>query len=71
MLVSVTSDAGYTHVQTGAATTWQIAHGLGYFPNVTVIDSTGREVEGDVSYIDNNTLEVTFGAAFSGRAFLS
>jgi hypothetical protein len=43
-----------------------VQHNLGKFPSVTVINSAGDEVEGDVSYIDQNSLTVGFSGAFSG-----
>lgn len=43
-----------------------VAHTLGKFPSVTVIDSSEDEVIGDVRYIDLNTLTVSFAASFSG-----
>jgi hypothetical protein len=60
----------YTHVQSTPSVTWVIDHGLGFNPNVTVIDSSGRQVEGDVAYSLDQVI-VTFSAAFSGKAYLS
>ena len=62
---------GYVFTQGTAATTWTINHPLPFPPNVTVVDSTGTQVEGDVVYIDADTLTVGFSAAFSGIAYLS
>lgn len=64
-------DRHLTHQQSTAADTWLVAHGLGKFPSVTVVDSAGDQVEGDVRFIDANTLLITFSAAFSGRAHLN
>jgi hypothetical protein len=61
----------YVHDQGVPATIWTIFHGLGGYPNVTVVDSSGREVIGEVEYIDGSVLKVKFAAAFSGKAFLS
>lgn len=61
----------YVHHQGAAAATWIVEHDLGYFPNVTVIDSGGTEVEGDIAYFDNNTVTLTFSAAFAGTAYVS
>lgn len=60
----------YTHTQSTPSMTWVIDHGLDYAPNVTVVDSSGRQVEGDVAYSLGQVI-VTFSAAFSGRAYLS
>lgn len=65
------SDVTYTHIQASAASVWTIAHGLGRHPSVTVVDSSGRSVYGDVNYTDSNTLVVSFSAAFAGNAYLN
>lgn len=62
---------GYTFVQGSPATSWVINHTLAFQPNVTVVDSSGRQVEGDVVYTDADTITITFSAAFSGKAHLS
>jgi head-tail adaptor len=61
----------FTFEQTTPAALWTIAHQLGRFPAVSVVDSSEREVEGDVSYLDSNNLTVTFSAPFSGVAYLN
>ena len=61
----------YRQVVTIAATTWTITHNLGYFPNVTVVDSTGTVCEGDLVYTSNNVLTLTFSQAISGTAYVS
>lgn len=70
------SDVSETYIQAVPADTWTIAHSLPYAPNVTVIDSSGRKVEGDVSYPDNSTVVIHFTSAgvpagFAGKAYLS
>lgn len=61
----------YRHIQGIAAAVWTVSHGLGFYPNVTVVDSTGREVIGDTQYIDINTIQLTFNGGFSGEAYVS
>lgn len=61
----------YTHTQSSASATWTINHNLNCFPSVTVVDSAGSVVIGDVSYTNANTLVVTFVAAFGGKAYLN
>lgn len=61
----------YVHTQIAASAVWSIAHGLGTYPSVTVIDSGESVVIGDVQYIDNNNLIITFSAAFGGKAYLN
>jgi hypothetical protein len=61
-------DKHYTHIQNTASAEWNITHGLGKFPAVTVVDSAGSEVIGDVEHISINTTKLTFMSAFSGKA---
>ena len=57
--------------QTTASAEWTVRHHLGRFPSVTVVDSAGSVVIGDVDYIDENTLVLSFVAPFSGSAYLN
>lgn len=61
----------YIHVQNTPASTWTITHSLGFYPNVTVSDSAGTILEGQIEYPDVTTIVLTFSAAFSGKAYLS
>ena len=61
----------YVHHQDTVAASWIVVHGLGFFPNVTVIDSSGATCEGDVAHIDSSTLTIQFSGAFTGTAYLS
>jgi hypothetical protein len=54
-----------------AGTTWTITHDLNFYPNVTVVDSAGTIVEGEITYTNRNSLSLTFQSAFSGNAYLS
>lgn len=64
-------DKNYFHVQSTASTEWIINHNLGKYPSVTVIDSAGTEVNGEVNYTSLNTVTIKFSAAFSGKATLN
>lgn len=59
------------HEQTTPSDTWTINHGLGKFPSVTVVDSAGTWVIGELAYLDADTVQITFSCSFSGRAFLN
>lgn len=62
----------YVHVQSSATTTWSVPHNLGYRPGgVTVVDSGDSVVYGDVQYVDDNTMTITFSAAFGGKVYIS
>ena len=64
-------DLHFTYEQVSASSTWQIEHNLGKNPAVSVVDSGHNMVLGQVSYVDNNNLTITFTASFSGKAFLN
>jgi hypothetical protein len=61
----------FEHNQGSASNSWTITHNLGFKPNVTVIDSAGNIVEGEIAYTNSNSLTVSFASAFSGKAYLS
>ena len=63
--------SSYTHTQMVPASTWLIQHDLNRYPSVSVVDSAGSVVVGEVRYIDKNTVEVAFQSAFSGAAYLN
>lgn len=68
---NISGSGSYEHVQDTPASMWDIIHNLGFHPNVTVVDSAGSEVEGDVKYPSSNEVQIEFASAFSGQAFLS
>jgi len=57
--------------QAAAATTWNIQHNLGKFPSVSVINNNNIIINGEVTYIDNNNIQLNFSAGFSGKAYLN
>lgn len=65
------SGANYVHNQMVPAADWTITHNLARFPSVTVIDSSGSTVVGDVEYLSNNLVAIHFNAAFGGSAYLN
>ena len=69
--LGITDDRHHTHKQAQAAKVWTVAHNLGKRPAVTVVDSAGTVVIGEVDYLDDNTVRLTFCAAFSGTAYFA
>ena len=67
----LSADKHFTFTQSTATNTWNITHNLGKFPSVSVVDSGDTVVYGDIDYIDNNSLTITFSAAFSGKAYMN
>ena len=66
-----TARVSHIHTQGSASATWNITHNLHFYPNVTVQDSAGNIVEGEIAYTNSDSLVVLFTAAFSGQAYLS
>ena len=64
-------DLTYVHNQLASATVWNVAHNLGKYSNVTVVDSGNTVVIGDVEYVDVNNLIITFSDAFGGKAYIN
>ena len=69
--VNQSGDKNYLHIQNIASDVWEINHDLKKFPSVTVIDSAGSEVIGDIEYIDTDNVRIKFAGSFSGKATLN
>jgi hypothetical protein len=65
------NDKHYMHNQVVASSSWEITHNLGKHPSVSIVDSGGNWVIGDIAYTNENTLTINFTAAFSGKAYLN
>lgn len=50
---------------------WIINHKLKKYPSVSIIDSAGTNVIGEVTYLDENSLRINFSSIMSGKAFLN
>ena len=61
----------YRHVQGTASAQWTIQHNLGFYPAVTLVDSTGREFVAELTFPDMNTAVATLSAATGGEAYCS
>lgn len=67
-----TTSTVYTHTQATASASWTINHNLGYYPGgVSIVDSAGSKVYGDVTFISENQLVINFSSAFGGKAYIS
>ena len=64
-----TGDLTYVHNQPTAASLWTINHGLGKFPSVSVVDSANNVVIGDVTYVTDHQVTISFGSSFGGKAY--
>lgn len=70
VLITV-GDKTHNYTQAVASDVWTINHNLEKYPSVTIIDTGGSEVEGELTYVDINTIIITFTAAFTGNAYLN
>ena len=69
---AASGDKSFTYTQGAASDTWTITHGLNKKPSVTVTTAaTNAVVIGEVTYTNNNTLVISFEAAFDGIAYLN
>ena len=69
--LGIIGDKHYTYNQAVASIVWEVRHGLNKYPSVTVVDSAQNIVVGDVVYIDENNVRITFAASFSGKAYFN
>lgn len=70
-ILSAGGDKFYEHVQSASSATWNVTHNLGKMPSVTVVDSAGTKVIGEVEYVDDNNVTLKFKATFSGKAYFN
>jgi len=61
----------YTFTQLSPAMIWTITHNLNTYPSVTIVDSAGSQVVGDISYVSINQITITFTTTFAGKAYLN
>ncbi len=67
----LTGDKHYVFTQGVASSDWIINHGMEKVPSVSVIDSGGSVVEGEIEIVDQNSLILHFTAPFTGKAYLN
>lgn len=71
-------DPGLTHVwpstfqwvEAAPSAVWVINHGLNSIPSVNVLDSSNQELFGQVDYVDDDNLTITFSSPEAGTAYL-
>lgn len=69
--VNLKLNTTYVHTQDTASATWFITHNLNKYPAITVVDSAGSIVVGEVKYINSNEVQIYFNGAFSGKAYIN
>ena len=68
---AIEGDKNYVFSQAVASATWTVQHNLNKFPSCTMVLSTGQQGYGDVTFIDQNNLTITFASAESGKAYIN
>lgn len=63
------ADKNYIHKQQSASDMWTIVHNLGKFPSITVVDSAGTVVTGEIVLQTTEQAVISFNGAFSGKAY--
>lgn len=64
-------DKNFIFTQSSSSDTWTINHTLNKFPSVSVVDSAGSVVIGEITYNSTSQITLTFSASFSGKAYLN
>jgi hypothetical protein len=59
----------FRHTQTVAAAQWNFVHDLSYPPAITVVDDLGSQVFGDITYVDDFTIQIDFAFPLGGYAY--
>jgi hypothetical protein len=66
---AIESDLHYVHTQAASVTTWNIAHNLGKYPAITILNGVGREVKATIIHTDANNAQAIFGKNYTGIAY--
>lgn len=69
--VSSSGDLNYVHTQPSAASQWNVSHNLGKRPSVVITNSSEQVVDAEVTYIDDNTVQIAFNTPFIGIAIFN
>lgn len=67
----VVQDKNFVYEWSTPLSTITISHNLDKFPAVTIVDTAGNDIVGDVAYIDINTVTITFSAPTRGTAYFN
>lgn len=65
------TDARHEFTQSSPDTVWSITHNLGKKPSITIMDDSGNMLIPDITYVDDNTVRLTFNTPMSGVAYLN
>lgn len=71
LIASSPGDLGQVYNQASPSTVWNIAHTLGFTPNITIVDTAGNVVEPELEYLSATQIRATFSQAMAGKAYIS
>jgi hypothetical protein len=69
--VAASNDKFFSRTISIAQNPWTINHNMNKFPAATIVLSTGQKGYGDVTYVDNNNLTISFAGDESGKVYLN
>lgn len=67
----VVEDKNYVYEWNTLETSIAVTHNLDKYPAVSIIDTAGSEIIGDITYIDTDTVTISFSAATRGKALFN
>ena len=67
----IKADKDFVFTQAVPSATWTIQHNMNKLPSVSAVNNNNMIVYGNVVYVDNNNLTITFSGGFSGKAYLN
>jgi hypothetical protein len=70
-IVNPSTSTTYIHTQVSSSDIWNVLHNLAKYPSVTIVDSAGSVVIGEIIYVSENEIRLEFQGGFSGNAYLN
>lgn len=64
-------DHHYVHEQMVPSAVWEVTHNMGKFPSVQVINNFNEVVVGDILFVDDLSVVISFAGPFSGKAIFN
>ena len=71
VLAADAEDKTFVFTQGVPAVQWTVQHNLNKFPSVSVVNNNNIVINGEVTYIDINNVQLDFSAGFAGKAYLN
>lgn len=68
---AITGDKHYVYQQKDPSKVWEVLHNLKKYPSVTIVDFYGNVIGGDVTYLDDKRVVITFEEEVAGSAYFN